>query len=358
MRCGILGLPNAGKSTLFQALTMQKVSAENYPFCTIEPNVGVVQVPDQRIDRLSAVFKPEKTIYPVIEFVDIAGLVKGAHKGEGLGHRFLSYVRESKALLHVVRCFEDKNIGHVYQEINPLRDIEIVESELLLADLATVQKRMDKIKKPSAENREIRKELSLLERLLNFLNNGSPAIQFQAEMHEDFFIQRLHLLTRKPVLYVCNADEDHSNNPYVQQVREKVGEKQALFLLSGKLESELAELEEQDRLQYLASLQIEEPALNRLIRSAYSLLDLITFFTASSQEVRGWAIGKGATAPQAGGVIHSDFEKGFIRAETYSTEDLFRLGSLSALKSKGFYRLEGKNYCVQDGDVLHFRFNI
>lgn len=357
MRCGILGLPNAGKSTLFQALTMQKVAAENYPFCTIEPNVGVVQVPDQRMDRLSAIFKPEKVIYPVMEFVDIAGLVKGAHKGEGLGHRFLSHVRESKALIHVVRCFEDKNIGHVYQEINPLRDIEIVESELLLADLAAVQNRIDKIKKPSAENKEMKKELSLLERLLNFLNNGSPAIQFQAEIHEDFFIQRLHLLTRKSVLYVCNADEDHSKNPYVQQVREKMGENRVLFL-SGKWEAELAELEEQDRLQYLADLQMEEPALNRLIRSTYSLLDLITFFTASSKEVRGWTVRKGATAPQAGGVIHSDFEKGFIRAETYAVKDLFHLGSLSTLKSKGFYRLEGKNYCVQDGDVLHFRFNI
>ena len=357
MRCGILGLPNAGKSTLFQALTMQKVAAENYPFCTIEPNVGVVQVPDNRIDKLSAIFKPEKVIYPVMEFVDIAGLVKGAHKGEGLGHRFLSHVRESKALIHVVRCFEDKNIGHVYQDVNPLRDIEIVESELLLADLATTQNRIDKIKKPSAENKEMKKELSLLEKLLDFLNQGRPATQFQTDIHEELFIQRLHLLTRKSVLYVCNADENHSENPYVQQVREKMGENRVLSL-SGKLESELAELDESDRLQYLENLQMEEPALNRLIRSTYALLDLITFFTASSKEVRGWTVKKGSTAPQAGGVIHSDFEKGFIRAETYSVEDLFRLGSLSALKSKGFYRLEGKNYCVQDGDVLHFRFNV
>lgn len=357
MRCGILGLPNAGKSTLFQALTMQKVEAENYPFCTIEPNVGVVQVPDTRIDKLSALFKPEKIIYPVMEFVDIAGLVKGAHKGEGLGHRFLSHVRESKALLHVVRCFDDKNISHVYQDINPLRDIEIVESELLLADLATLQNRIDKIKKPSAENKEMKKELSLLERLMDFLNQGHSASQFQVDIHEEVFIQRLHLLTRKFVLYVCNVGESHSDNSYVHQVQEQMGKSRVLSL-SGKLESELAELDEIDRLQYLETLEMKEPALSRLIRQTYSLLDLITFFTASSKEVRGWTTKKGSTAPQAGGVIHSDFEKGFIRAETYFVEDLLRLGSLAALKGKGFYRLEGKNYCVQDGDVLHFRFNV
>ncbi len=357
MRCGILGLPNAGKSTLFQALTMQKVEVENYPFCTIEPNVGVVQVPDTRIDQLSSIFKPEKVIYPVMEFVDIAGLVKGAHKGEGLGHRFLSHVRESKALLHVVRCFEDKNISHVYQNIDPLRDIEIVEAELLLADISTVQNRIDKIKKPSSDNKEMKKELSLLEKLMDFLNQGHSAFQFQAEMHEELFIQRLHLLTRKSILYVCNSDESYCENPYVHQVQEKMG-KHRVLSLSGKLESELSELDEKDRLQYLETLQMKEPALNRLIRYTYSLLDLITFFTASSKEVRGWTVKKGSTVPQAGGVIHSDFEKGFIRAETYSTEDLFRLGSPSALRSNGFYRLEGKNYCVQDGDVLHFRFNV
>jgi len=357
MKCGILGLPNAGKSTLFQALTMQKVAAENYPFCTIEPNVGVAQVPDKRIDRLSSIFKPEKVVYPVMEFVDIAGLVKGAHKGEGLGHKFLSHVRESRALIHVVRCFEDQNIGHVYQDVNPLRDIEIIESELLLADLTTVQNRIDKIRKPSVENKEMKKELLILEKLLDFLNQGRPAIQFQAERHEECLIQRLYLLTQKSVLYVCNADENYSKNPYVQQVKEKIGESRSLAL-SGKLEAELAELDGSDRLRYLESLQMEEPALNRLIRCAYSILDLITFFTAGSKEVRGWTVKKGSLALQAGRVIHSDFEKGFIRAEAYSAEDLFRLGSLSALKNRGFYRLEGKNYCVQDGDVLHFRFNV
>ena len=357
MRCGILGLPNAGKSTLFQALTMQKVAAENYPFCTIEPNVGVVQVPDHRIEKLSSIFKPEKVIYPVMEFVDIAGLVKGAHKGEGLGHRFLSHVRESKALLHVVRCFEDKNISHVYQSIDPLRDIEIVESELLLADLDVVQNRIDKIKKPSSVHKEMKKELSLMERLMDFLNQGCPAVQFQVEAHEELFIRRLNLLTGKSILYVCNSGDNHSENPYVHQVREKLGKNRVLSL-SGKLESELAELDKAERVQYLETLQMEEPALNRLIHCTYSLLNLITFFTAGATEVRGWTVQKGSTAPQAGGVIHSDFEKGFIRAETYSVEDLFRLGSLSALKSGGFYRLEGKTYCIQDGDVLHFRFNI
>ena len=356
MRCGILGLPNAGKSTLFQALTLQKVSAENYPFCTIEPNVGVVKVPDSRIEKLASFFKPEKIIYPVMEFVDIAGLVKGAHKGEGLGHRFLSHVRESRALLHVVRCFEDKNISHVYQNVDPLRDIEIVESELLLSDLEVVQNRIDKIKKPSAAHKEMKKELDVMERLMVFLNQGCPAVQFQAEKHEAFFIQRLNLLTEKSILYVCNSDEHHSNNPYVHQVREKMGEHRVLSL-SGKLESELAELEETERIQYLEVLKMKEPALNRLIRSTYALLNLITFFTAGSQEVRGWTVKKGSTAPQAGGVIHSDFEKGFIRVEVYSSEELFRLGSVSDLKNKGFYRLEGKTYCVQDGDVLYFRFN-
>lgn len=356
MKCGILGLPNAGKSTLFQALTMQKVPAENYPFCTIEPNVGVVKVPDLRIEKLSSLFKPEKIIYPVMEFVDIAGLVKGAHKGEGLGHRFLSHVRESKALLHVVRCFEDKNISHVYQNVDPLRDIEIVESELLLADLEVVQNRIDKIKKPSAVHKEMQKELSLMEKLLDFLNQGQPAIQFQAEEHEEFFIQRMNLLTAKSILYVCNSGENFEN-PYARQVREKMGENRVLSL-SGKLESELAELDSAERGQYLETLNMEEPALNRLIRCTYSLLNLITFFTAGSKEVRGWTVRKGSTAPQAGGVIHSDFEKGFIRVETYSSEELFRLGSLSALKSGGFYRVEGKTYCIQDGDVLNFRFHV
>ena len=213
MKCGILGLPNAGKSTLFRALTMQEVPAENYPFCTIEPNVGVVQVPDPRMAKLSAVFKPEKIIYPVMEFVDIAGLVKGAHKGEGLGHRFLSHVRESRALLHVVRCFEDKNISHVYQNVDPLRDIEIIESELLLADMEAVQNRIDKIKKPASAHKEMKKELSLLERLMFFLNQGHPAVQFQIDTHEELFVQRLNLLTRKSVLYVCNSDENHSQKP-------------------------------------------------------------------------------------------------------------------------------------------------
>ena len=357
MKCGILGLPNAGKSTLFQALTMQKVMAENYPFCTIEPNVGVVQVPDQRIEKLAVVFKPEKVIYPVMEFVDIAGLVKGAHKGEGLGYRFLSHVRESQALLHVVRCFEDKNISHVYQSIDPLRDIEIVESELLLADIDVVQNRIDKIKKPSSANKNMKKELVLLENLMDFLNQGNPAVQFQTDMYEALWIKRLNLLTQKSILYVCNSDEHSCENSYVRQVQEKMG-KHRVLSLSGKLESELAELNEKDRLQYLETLQMKEPALNRLIQCTYSLLDLITFCTAGSKEVRGWTVKKGALAPQAGGVIHSDFEKGFIRAEVYSSEDLFRLGSVSALKSNGFYRLEGKSYCVQDGDVLHFRFNV
>ena len=358
MKCGIVGLPNAGKSTLFKALTAQKVDAENYPFCTIEPNMGVVTVPDSRLDNLTQIFKSQKTIYPFVEFVDIAGLIKGAHKGEGLGYKFLSHIRESQALLHVVRCFEDKNIGHVYSHVDPCRDIEIVESELLLSDLETVQNRINKIEKPSKMNKEMQKELEVLKKLMSFINEGNPVRLFATKSHEQPFIQPLHLLTTKDMLYICNVNDSDNlkQDQHVESVKNKVGESNILKL-SGQLEAELAEISAEEKTEYLKSLGMEEPALNRLIRKAYALLNLVTFFTAGEQESRGWTIQKGTQAPQAGGTIHSDFEKGFIRAETYSCEQLFQCRSLAELKSKGLYRLEGKDYVVQDGDVLHFRFN-
>ena len=358
MKCGIVGLPNAGKSTLFRALTAQKVDAENYPFCTIEPNKGIVNVPDPRLEKLSQIFKSKKTIYPFVEFVDIAGLIKGAHKGEGLGYKFLSHIRESRSLLHVVRCFEDKNIGHVYSNVDPCRDIEIVESELLLSDLETVQSRMSKIEKLAKADKEKRKELEILKKLVDFINKGHSVRLFKAEQNEMPVIESLHLLTNKDVLYVCNMNDssDSKQEEHVKAVEDKVGVDH-VFKLSGQLESELSELSLEDKKEYLKSLNMEEPALNRLIRQAYSLLNLITFFTAGDTESRGWTVQKGTLAPQAGGAIHSDFEKGFIRAETYSCQDIFQHHSLVALKSKGIYRLEGKNYIVQDGDVLHFRFN-
>ncbi len=358
MKCGIVGLPNAGKSTLFKALTAQKVDVENYPFCTIEPNMGVVTVPDSRLEKLAQIFKSKKTIYPFVEFVDIAGLIKGAHKGEGLGYKFLSHIRESQALLHVVRCFEDKNIGHVYSNVDPCRDIEIVESELLLSDIETVQNRINKIEKPSKSNKEMQKELEVLKRLITFINDGQSALLFSVEKHELPFVQSLHLLTAKEILYICNVNDsiNSQQDQYVESVKNKVGESHVLRL-SGQLESELAELNTEEKKEYLKSLNMEEPALNRLIQKAYTLLDLITFFTAGEQETRGWTIKKGSLAPKAGGVIHSDFEKSFIRAETYDCQQLLEYGSLATLKSKGLYRLEGKNYIVQDGDVLHFRLN-
>ena len=295
MKCGIVGLPNAGKSTLFRALTAIPAPAENYPFCTIEPNVGIVQVPDPRVEKLSQIFQPEKSIYPVIEFVDIAGLIKGASQGEGLGHKFLSHIRESQALLHVVRCFQDKNISHVYSEVDPLRDIEIVESELLLADLSAVQNKIQKIEKPASANKELMAELKFLKSLFQFLNEGKRADQFQFADTEAPWIKNLNLLTAKPCLYVCNANEDNS---YVQKVKDKMG-KQCTLSISCQLESELMLLDSDEQQEYLDSLGLKERALDRLIRQAYALLNLITFFTAGPKEVRAWTIAEGALAPKS-----------------------------------------------------------
>ena len=354
MKCGIVGLPNVGKSTLFQALTAIQVPAENYPFCTIEPNVGVVQVPDPRMEKLATLFNPEKLIYPVMEFVDIAGLVKGAHKGEGLGHRFLSHIRESQALLHVVRCFEDKQTSHVFEKLDPCRDIEIIESELILSDLTAIENRISKIEKLSQNQKELRAEVSLLKNLSQFMNQGHKAFDFKCSKEDQRFITTLHLLTLKPCLYVCNIHEDHLS--YAQTVQKKMGEEKTLFI-SSRTEAEMASLPPEEKKEFLNMLDLKEPALARLIRKSYQLLNLITFFTAGKKEVKAWTVPMGSTAPQAGGVIHSDFEKGFIRAEVYTYEDLMRLGSVSALKEKGLFRIEGKNYTIQDGDILFFRFN-
>ena len=359
MKCGLIGLPNVGKSTLFKALTAIPVPAENYPFCTIEPNVGAVQVPDPRIKKISRFFEPEKQIYPMMEFVDIAGLVKGAHQGEGLGSRFLSHIRECQALLHVVRCFEDKNISHVFSEINPLRDIEIIESELILSDLLTVKTRLEKIEKRSQSEKHLRKEAETLKKISEFMNQGQSAGAFPIESEEQLkIIRRLYLLTMKPVLYLCNMGEAPSAEAEKSavQLKNKISAGQVITI-SGKLESDLAVLEDSEKKEFLETLGMKEPALHRLIREAYRLLDWITFFTAGKQEVRGWTVKKGAKAPEAAGRIHSDFEKGFIRAEVYLCEDLFRLQSVKALKESGRYRVEGKNYEVQDGDVIFFRTN-
>lgn len=334
-----------------------KVPIENYPFCTIEPNIGVVQVPDLRIEKLTQIFKPQKSIYPVMEFVDIAGLVKGAHKGEGLGQKFLSHIQQCQALLHVVRCFENQNISHVFSNVDPLRDIEIIESELVLADLTTIQNRLQKIQKPAQADKELKKETEALKKIFEFMNKGNLASDYKELKEEKIFIDSLFLLTRKPVLYLCNIDELKNGDHFVRALKDKVGEDK-IITISGKWEADIISLSEIEQKEFLKEFNFEKRALDRLIQKAYHLLDLITFFTAGEKEVRAWTVKKGTKAPQAGSVIHSDFEKGFICTEVYTCSDLFHLGSIQSLKEKGLYRLEGKSYIVQDGDVMFFKFNV
>lgn len=363
LKCGIVGLPNVGKSTLFNALTSAKALAANYPFATKDPNIGVITVPDSRLDQLEGLVKPQKVIPTNIEILDIAGLIKGASKGEGLGNQFLANIREVDAIIHVVRCFEDDNVVHVDGNVDPARDKEIIDTELLLKDLETLEKRIDKLKKQAkSADKNILKALATVEAIKNHLDNGSPARSYQAEDDELEILNDLMLLTGKPTLYVCNVDDDsvESGNNYTEVFWETIKDEDAeMILICAGIEAEIAELEtKEERIEYLEAMGFKEPGTNKLIRSAYSLLNLITYFTAGEKEVRAWTIKKGTKAPGAAGVIHSDFETGFIRAEVIHFDDYVSLGSESKVKEAGKMNVEGKEYVVEDGDVMHFRFNV
>lgn len=364
LQCGIVGLPNVGKSTLFNALTAAKAEAANYPFCTIDPNVGVVTVPDDRLDKITGFVKPQQTVPTVIEFVDIAGLVAGASQGEGLGNKFLANIRETNAIVHVVRCFQDENVVHVSGNVDPIRDIDVINTELMLADLDTVEKRYKKIEKvaQSSKDAKIKIEYSICKKLYDALQAGKPARTVAVEEAEAPIYKELHLLTSKPVLYVCNVAEaefQSGKSELVDRVKERAeSEGNKWLMICSAMEAEIAQLPPEERKEFLESMGVNESGLSRLIRESYRLLDLITYFTAGEKEVRAWTIGRGTKAPQAAGVIHSDFERGFIRAETYHCEDLFKFHSEAAVKDAGKYRSEGKDYTVQDGDIMLFRFNV
>jgi GTP-binding protein YchF len=360
-KCGIVGLPNVGKSTLFNALTKAGIEAANYPFCTIEPNVGIVPMPDPRLDRLAAIVKPQRVVPTVMEFVDIAGLVAGASKGEGLGNQFLAHIRETQAIAHVVRCFENDDVVHVSGRIDPLSDIDTIHTELALADLDSVARALDRTARAAKTgDKEALVRKALLERLHAWLDAGRPLRACGLSKEELARLGDLHLLTIKPTLYIANVAEDgFRDNPHLDAVRELAGKEGAEVVpVCAAIESEIAELPEEERAVFLADLGLEEPGLNRLIRAGYRLLGLCTYFTAGEKEVRAWTIPVGATAPEAAGVIHTDFQKGFIRAEVVAYEDFIRYGGEQGAREAGKWRLEGKDYVVQDGDVMHFRFNV
>jgi GTP-binding protein YchF len=364
LNCGIVGLPNVGKSTIFNALTASEAQAANYPFCTIDPNVGIVPVPDARMDRIVTMVKPHSIVPTTMEFVDIAGIVEGASKGEGLGNQFLSHIRQTDAILHVVRCFADPEVIHVAGGVNPLHDMDIINTELLLADLETVEKRAVKAEKAAKSNSAsaaVKTEWSALQKLRDVLGAGKPARTVELEEDEKLIARDLFLITMKPQLYVANVDEAGiaSGNEYTALVEKRAAEEGSdVVRICGAMEAEIAQLEPSERVEFLEAAGLEEPGLNRLIFAAYKLLGLITYFTSGVQEVRAWTIKRGTKAPGAAGVIHSDFERGFIKADCYACEDLFRLGSEQAVKEKGLLRSEGKEYVVKDGDILFFKFNV
>lgn len=363
LKCGIVGLPNVGKSTLFNCLSNAKAQSANYPFCTIEPNIGTISVPDPRLEKLEQIVKPERVVPTTMEIVDIAGLVKGASKGEGLGNQFLANIRETDAIIHVLRCFSDDNIVHVEGSINPVRDKEVIDIELQLKDLETVDKKIGGIARAAGTgDKEAKKTHDLLLRIKKHLEEGQSVRSMDLDENDLEIIKSFHLITVKPVLYLCNVDEASvkTGNEFVDQVKAAVKEEDAEVLVIGaQIEADIMELETyEERQMFLDELGLEEPGVNRLIRSAYKLLNLDTYFTAGVKEVRAWTVHSGSTAPQAAGVIHTDFEKGFIRAEVMKYNDFVNFGSEAAVKEAGKFNIEGKDYIVEDGDIMHFRFNV
>ena len=363
LKCGIVGLPNVGKSTLFNCLSSAKAQSANFPFCTIEPNVGTINVPDSRLEKLEELVNPQKVVPNTMEIVDIAGLVKGASEGEGLGNQFLGNIRETDAILHVVRCFDDGNIVHVDGSVDPVRDKETIDIELQLKDLETVQKRVEKSKKVAKSgDKDAKKQVELFEKVVATLEQGKSVRTIEFSEDEQLLVNELNLITSKPVMYVCNVDEAalKGGNDYVNQIKAIAKEEKAgVIMVSAQLEADIAELDDyEERQLFLEDAGLKEPGVNKLIREAYSLLNLSTYFTAGEKEVRAWTIKVGMTAPQAAGVIHSDFEKGFIRAEVIKYDDYVEYGSESACKEAGKLSVEGKDYVVENGDVMHFRFNV